>query len=83
MPSDYIALLDQMISVLQFMCNASLDFASGLSHVTALAIVMQKVLWLKCWSAYQASKKLKTDMPFQALQAICLGSPWISSLKTL
>ena len=64
-PPEFGELLDQMVQALQYACDAALDIASLLGRLSFSVVVMRRMLWLKCWSADQASKKALTELPFQ------------------
>ena len=58
-------LMEQIIQGLQFICDAALDATPLLGHASMSAVILRRVLWLKCWSADLGSKKTLTNLPFQ------------------
>ena len=57
--------MEQIIQGLQFICDAALDTTPLLGHASMSAVILRRVLWLKCWSADLGSKKTLTNLPFQ------------------
>lgn len=60
-----VELADQLVQGLKYVCDAALDTAPLLSRVLASALVLRRLIWLKCWSADQTSKKALAELPFQ------------------
>ena len=42
-----------------------MDIIPLLSRASVFAVVLCRLVWLKCWSADQASKKALVDLPFK------------------
>lgn len=63
-PPAYVELADHLVQGLQFVCDASLYTAPLLSKLSISAVVLGRILWLKCWSADHTSKNALTDLPF-------------------
>ena len=59
-------LADQLVQGLKFVCESALDTLPLLSR--ASAVVLRRLVWLKCWSADQSSKKALVDLPFKGEQ---------------
>ena len=60
-----MALADQLVQGLKCVCESALDTLPLLSRASAYAVVLRRLVWLKCWSVDQSSKKALVDLPFK------------------
>ena len=60
-----VALAEQLVQGLKFVCESALDTIPLLARASAQAVLLRRLLWLKNWSADQASKKALIDLPFK------------------
>ena len=64
-PLDSVELADQLVQGLKFVCESALDMIPLLSRASDSVVVLRRLIWLKCWSANQASNKALLDLPFK------------------
>uniref|UniRef100_A0A803K0H8 Lamina-associated polypeptide 2 alpha C-terminal domain-containing protein n=1 Tax=Xenopus tropicalis TaxID=8364 RepID=A0A803K0H8_XENTR len=57
-------LLSKALNAVHFLCDASMDMIQLAAKASALAVGARRALWLKTWSADQASKKNLLALPF-------------------
>lgn len=63
-PPVCVELADQLVQGLKYVCDAALDTLPLLSSASVSAVVLRRLIWLKCWSADQASKKSPDGFAF-------------------
>ena len=55
---------EQLVQGLKFVCESVL-VTLLLPRASAYAVVLHRLVWLKCWSTDQSSKKALVDLPFK------------------